>query len=58
VAEILLYAKTDEAILPDNDFTIGGNRISLKALDLDQEWSKITEQLEALCLWLELERVS
>jgi 5-methylcytosine-specific restriction endonuclease McrBC regulatory subunit McrC len=32
VAGILLYAKTDEAITLDNDFSIGGNRISLKTL--------------------------
>jgi len=44
VAGILLYAKTDEAITPDNDFIIGGNRISLKTLDLGQEWSEITRQ--------------
>lgn len=54
VAGILLYAKTDEAITPDNDFTIGGNRISLKTLDLGQEWSEITRQLEAFCSWLVL----
>ena len=58
VAGILLYAKTDEAITPDNDFYIGGNRISLKTLDLGHEWSKITSQLESLCSWLALGQVS
>ena len=58
VAGILLYAKTDEAITPDNDFTIGGNLISLKTLDLGQEWSEITRQLEAFYSWLVLEQVS
>lgn len=58
VAGILLYAKTDEAITPDNDFSIGGNRISLKTMDLSRDWSEITKQLESLCSWLELERVS
>jgi 5-methylcytosine-specific restriction enzyme subunit McrC len=52
VAGILLYAKTDETITPDNDFNIGGNNISLNTLDLNQDWSVITERLEQLCGWL------
>jgi hypothetical protein len=52
VAGVLLYVKTDEAISPNNDFNIGGNRISLKTLDLNREWSVITEQLDKLCAWL------
>lgn len=58
VAGVLLYAKTDEAITPDNDYVIGGNRISLKTLDLGRDWSEITKQLESLCSWLELEQAS
>lgn len=53
VAGILLYAKTDEAVTPDEDMVIGGNRISLKTLDLNQEWATVTEQLENLCVWLQ-----
>lgn len=53
VAGILLYAKADEAITPDEDMMIGGNRISLKTLDLNQDWSAITKQLERLCAWLQ-----
>ncbi len=56
VAGMLLYAKTDEAVTPDGDFSIGGNLISLKTLDLGQEWSGITKTLESLCSWLTLER--
>lgn len=52
VAGILLYAKTDESVTPDEDMVIGGNRISLKTLDLNREWKAITEQLEQLCEWL------
>jgi 5-methylcytosine-specific restriction enzyme subunit McrC len=55
VAGVLLYAKTDEAITPNSDFTIGGNKISLKTIDLNRAWNFITEQLEALCGWLEAE---
>lgn len=54
VAGILLYAKTNEAITPDNDFLIGGNRISLKTLDLGRDWNEITNQLDSFCSWLEL----
>ena len=34
-----------------NDFNIGGNKISLKTLDLNRDWKAITEQLESLCWW-------
>jgi len=52
VAGVLLYAKTDEDIVPDHDTVIGGNPISVKTLDLNQEWDVITGQLETLCMWL------
>jgi 5-methylcytosine-specific restriction enzyme subunit McrC len=52
VAGALLYAKTDEAITPDADYMMGGNRIILKTLDLDCDWEVITGQLERLCDWL------
>ncbi len=51
VAGVLLYAKTNEALTPDHTFTMGGNKISLRTLNLDCEWEKITAQLEGLCLW-------
>jgi 5-methylcytosine-specific restriction enzyme subunit McrC len=49
VAGVLLYAKTDEVITPNEDMVIGGNRISLKTLDLNQDWKVITSQLDDLC---------
>ncbi|NLB48908.1 MAG: 5-methylcytosine-specific restriction endonuclease system specificity protein McrC, partial [Erysipelotrichia bacterium] len=52
VAGVLLYARTDETTTPDEDLMIGGNRISLKTLDLNRDWEVITEQLENLCEWL------
>ena len=52
VAGVVLYAKTDEDITPDADWVIGGNRISLKTLDLNQDWTAITDQLDKLCSWL------
>lgn len=52
VAGVLLYARTDEAVTPDHDMVISGNRISLKTLDLGQNWARLTDQLEGLCGWL------
>ena len=48
VAGVLLYAKTDEAITPDESMVISGNRISLKTLDLNTSFSVISEQLHAI----------
>jgi 5-methylcytosine-specific restriction enzyme subunit McrC len=45
VTGLLLYAKTDEDIVPDNDYIIGGNRISVKTLDLNADFSNISRQL-------------
>ena len=52
VAGILLYAKTDEEITPNEDLVISGNKISLRTLDLNREWNGIAEQLDSLCEWL------
>ncbi|WP_462413736.1 5-methylcytosine-specific restriction endonuclease system specificity protein McrC [Neobacillus sp. Marseille-QA0830] len=48
VSGVLLYAKTEEEITPDHDYQIGGNRISVKTLDLDADWSGIVNQLNAV----------
>jgi 5-methylcytosine-specific restriction enzyme subunit McrC len=48
VSGLLLYAKTDEDIVPDNDYIIGGNRISVKTLDLNTDFSNISKQLNAI----------
>jgi 5-methylcytosine-specific restriction enzyme subunit McrC len=48
VSGLLLYAKTDEDIVPDNDYMIGGNRISVKTLDLNTDFSNISGQLNAI----------
>jgi 5-methylcytosine-specific restriction enzyme subunit McrC len=44
----LLYAKTDEEIVPDNDYMMGGNRISVKTLNLNADFSEISSQLNRL----------
>lgn len=48
VSGLLLYAKTDEDIVPHNDYIIGGNRISIKTLDLGADFSTIRKQLDAI----------
>lgn len=45
---MLLYAKTDEMIQPDNTYQMSGNKISVKTLDLNLEFSAIAEQLNAI----------
>lgn len=48
VAGMLLYAKTDEAVIPDYTYQMSGNQISVRTLDLNCEFEKIAEQLDAI----------
>ena len=48
VAGMLLYAKTDEELVPDNVYQMSGNQISVKTLDLNQEFPKIAAQLDGI----------
>lgn len=45
VSGMLLYARTDETIQPDNTYMMSGNRISVRTLDLNCEFSEIQRQL-------------
>ena len=45
VSGLLLYAKTDEEFIPNNNYLIDGNRISVKTLDLNREFIHIRNQL-------------
>ena len=45
VSGMLLYARTDEEIQPDNEYMMSGNKISVKTLDLNCDFSEIAEQL-------------
>ena len=45
VSGMLLYAKTDEIIQPDNVYQMSGNKISVRTLDLNQEFCDIANQL-------------
>lgn len=46
VSGMLLYARTNERIQPDSDYVMSGNKISVKTLDLDQDFSLIKNQLD------------
>lgn len=48
VSGMLLYAKTNERVTPDEDLVVSGNMISIKTLDLDQPFQVITKQLDDL----------
>lgn len=48
VSGMLLYAKTDEVVLPNNSYKMSGNTISVKTLDLNCDFLKIKEQLDLI----------
>lgn len=48
VSGMLLYAKTDELVLPNNEYRMGGNIISVKVLDLDCDFLEIKNQLDSI----------
>lgn len=48
VSGMLLYAKTDEVLFPDNVFHMSGNKISVKTLDLNCEFKEIAKQLNQI----------
>ena len=50
VSGMLLYAKTEEEIQPDNVYQMHGNQISVKTLDLNLEFAKITKQLNEIAI--------
>ena len=48
VSGMLLYAMTSDSIQPDSDYVMSGNKISVKTLDLNQEFNVIKEQLDLI----------
>ena len=48
VSGMILYAATDEAIQPNNSYQMSGNKICVKTLDLNRDFSKIAAQLNAI----------
>lgn len=48
VSGMLLYAKTDESVQPDNSYVMSGNRISVKTLDLNLPFEEISQHLNVI----------
>lgn len=48
VSGMLLYAKTDEEMYPNNVYQMSGNQISVRTLDLNLPFSEIAEQLNTI----------
>ena len=48
VSGMLLYAKTDEEIYPDNEYQMSGNKIIVRTLDLNCDFELIAGQLNAI----------
>lgn len=46
VSGMLLYAQTDEYIIPNNTYQMSGNQISVRALNLNQDFSGIAHTLD------------
>ena len=48
VSGMLLYAKTDEEIYPENEYSMSGNRIGVRTLNLDGDFAMIKAQLDGI----------
>ena len=48
VSGMLLYAKTDENVYPNQEYKMSGNRIAVRTLDLDKDFESIKNQLDEI----------
>jgi 5-methylcytosine-specific restriction enzyme subunit McrC len=48
VSGLILYARTEEEIQPDNSYQMSGNQISVQTLDLNREFREIAHQLNLI----------
>ena len=48
VSGMLLYAQTDENIISNNTYQMSGNQIAVRALNLNQDFSRIAEDLDSI----------
>lgn len=48
VSGMLLYARTDEPITPNNTYHMSGNKVSVRTLDLNKSFPEIAAQLNAI----------
>ena len=48
VSGMLLYAKTDEDVYPENEYRMSGNKIEVRTLNLDGDFAMIKAQLDGI----------
>ena len=48
VSGLLLYARTDEAVQPDEEYVIQGSRIGVKTLDMNRPFNEIRLALDGI----------
>ena len=48
VSGMLLYAQTDDTILPNNTYWMSGNKIAVRTLNLDCDFTEIAKQLNEI----------
>ncbi len=48
VSGMLLYAKTDEDVYPENEYHMSGNTIEVRTLNLDRNFASIKSQLDGI----------
>ena len=48
VSGMLLYARTDEDTYPEHEYRMSGNRIEVRTLNLDAEFSSIKAELDGI----------
>lgn len=48
VSGMLLYAKTDEEIYPNNEYQMSGNRVTVRTLNLNCDFENIAAQLDSI----------
>lgn len=48
VSGMLLYGKTDKSIQPNNDYMMHGNHIAVRTLDMNQNFSKISQDMDSI----------
>ena len=48
VSGMLLYARTDEEIYPENEYWMSGNQIGVSTLNLDEDFEMIKSQLDEI----------
>ena len=54
---MLLYAKTDAEVYPQNKYRMSGNDIEVRTLDLSKDFSEIRKQLDDIAFrYLSVER--